>query len=113
MDNTSERHIPNEQFKDEAELYNHLMHVATYQYAFKFIAGKRVLDFGCGSGYGSYMLSGMAHSVTAVDVSREAVDFAKEKHAAANLVFKTIPELADEKYDVITSFQVIEHVSND
>ena len=113
MDNTSERHIPNEEFKDEAELYNHLMHVATYQYAYKFVAGKRVLDFGCGSGYGSYMLSGVADSVTAVDVSREAVDFAKGNYASGNLIFKTIPELTDDKYDVITSFQVIEHVSNE
>jgi SAM-dependent methyltransferase len=110
MENTGERHILSEDITDEAEYYNHLMHIATYQFALKYVKGKRVLDYGCGSGYGSYMLSDIAEYVSAVDISLEAVNFAKESYKVKNLSFSTLQELSDEKYDVITSFQVIEHV---
>lgn len=113
MEITGERHVLTQDFSNLAEYYNHLMHLATYHYAEKFIGGKKVLDFGCGSGYGSSLLSKTAEFVIGADISREAVDFANEKYAAKNLSFKTIDEIGDEKFDVITSFQVIEHVSND
>ncbi|MFA5327131.1 MAG: class I SAM-dependent methyltransferase [Prolixibacteraceae bacterium] len=113
MENTGERHILDEDISDEAEYYNHLMHIATYQFALKYVKGKRVLDYGCGSGYGSYMLSDVADNVTAVDISDEAILFAKSCYNANNLVFNSTSELLNEKYDVITSFQVIEHVVSD
>jgi 2-polyprenyl-3-methyl-5-hydroxy-6-metoxy-1,4-benzoquinol methylase len=112
MKNTGERHILTEDIKDEAEYYNHFMHIATYQFALKHVKGKRVLDYGCGSGYGSHMLSSIADYVFAVDISEEAVNYAKKCYKANNLVFKAISELSNEKFDVITSFQVIEHVPN-
>ncbi|MDD3323424.1 MAG: methyltransferase domain-containing protein [Paludibacter sp.] len=112
MENTGERHIIYEIITDEAEFYNHLMHIATYQFAEKFITGKRILDYGCGSGYGSYSLSLLAEHVKAVDISDEAIEFARNKYEATNIEFCLISELNDEKFDVITSFQVIEHVPN-
>lgn len=113
MEITGERHVLNQKFNNLAEYYNHLMHLATYQFAEKMIADKTVLDFGCGSGYGSVLLAKDAASVVGADISKEAVDFANENYAEENLTFKTIDEIGDEKFDVITSFQVIEHVSND
>lgn len=113
MEKTDERHVVNPDIHNEAESYNHLMHIATYRFANKYAAGKRVLDYGCGTGYGSLMLSETAKHVTAVDLSKDAVDFAKQHYTANNLNFKTIPELTTEKFDVITSFQVIEHVPSD
>lgn len=113
MERTDERHILDTDFHNEGEYYNHLMHIATYRFALIFIKGKQVLDYGCGTGYGSLMLSEAATNVTAVDLSKDAVDFARQHYIADNLYFKTIPELTTEKFDVITSFQVIEHVPND
>lgn len=113
MENTGERHIIEEKITEEADLYNHLLHLATYQYAEGFIAQKRVLDYGCGSGYGSFSMSKVAEHVVAVDVSKEAVEFAKGKYKAQNLEYNLTSDLRNEKFDVITSFQVIEHVSND
>lgn len=113
MKDTGERHIIHQQFANKSELYLHLMHIATYEYAKKLIKDKKVLDYGCGSGYGSHMLSLTAASVTGVDISKEAVDFANNEYKAPNLNFKTIAELGNEKFDVITSFQVIEHVPDD
>jgi 2-polyprenyl-3-methyl-5-hydroxy-6-metoxy-1,4-benzoquinol methylase len=113
VDNTGERHIINQEITDETEYYIHLMHIATYQFALKYVQGKRVLDYGCGSGYGSQMLSNLADKVIGVDVSSEAIEFAKKKYFSNNIIFKDISELDDEKFDVITSFQVIEHVTDD
>lgn len=113
MKDTGERHIIHHHFTNKSELYLHLIHIATYEYAKMFISGKRVLDYGCGSGYGSHMLSETAASVTGVDISKEAVDFADREYKSGNLNFKTIAELGNEKFDVITSFQVIEHVPDD
>jgi 2-polyprenyl-3-methyl-5-hydroxy-6-metoxy-1,4-benzoquinol methylase len=113
MKNSGERHFLNEEINNEAEYYNHLMHIATYQFALKYVKDKRVLDYGCGSGYGSRMLSNIAEKVTAVDISEETINFAKSYYTANNLVFKNISELSDEKYDIITSFQVIEHVPDE
>jgi SAM-dependent methyltransferase len=112
MKDTGERHIIDTEITDEAGFYIHLMHVATYQYALKYVEGKRVLDYGCGSGYGSHILAKKADNVVAVDMSIEAIEYAKNNYSSNNLVFKSISELSDEKFDVITSFQVIEHVPN-
>ncbi len=113
MKDTGERHILGESFTNEAEYYNHLMHLATYENTLKFVQGKKVLDYGCGSGYGTYMLSETADKITGVDISSEAIDYAQKNYTKENLNFLTLSELSDEKFDVITSFQVIEHVYND
>ncbi|HUX96178.1 MAG TPA: class I SAM-dependent methyltransferase [Bacteroidales bacterium] len=112
MENTGERHIPSLEIKDEAEYYNHLMHIATYRYALQFANNKQVLDYGCGSGYGSFMLSKVSDRITAIDISEETLLYAKNTYKAENLSFKNLSELSDEKYDIITAFQVIEHVRN-
>lgn len=113
MKDTGERHILNENFNNKSELYLHLMHIATYEYAKNFVKNKKVLDYGCGSGYGTHMLSQVAENVTGADISEEAVDFARKEFHSPNLRFMKIAELGNEKFDIITSFQVIEHVPND
>lgn len=112
LQDTGERHIITESFSNKAELYNHLMHLATYRFAERYAINKRVLDFGCGSGYGSYELSKVAATVTAVDVSCEAIEYARSRFKNPNLTYLHIDQIGDEKYDIITSFQVIEHVDN-
>lgn len=113
MKDTGERHILNESFNNKSELYLHLMHIATYEYAKNFVKNKKVLDFGCGSGYGTHMLSENTESIIGVDISNEAIEYAKKEYRSSNLSFMTISELENEKFDIITSFQVIEHVPND
>ena len=113
MENTGERHIIDEEFTSVSDYYIHLLHIASYEYALPFVANKRVLDYGSGSGYGTYMLAEKAESVLGVDVSAEAVSYAKDKFKSDNLFFEEIKKADFQKYDVITSFQVIEHVPND
>ncbi len=113
MKHTEERHILSAEIKNDSEYYNHLMHLGTYSFASKFIANKKVLDYGCGTGYGAHLFSKSASEVVAVDISEEAVEFAKTAYINKNLTYKLISELEAESFDVITSFQVIEHVPSD
>lgn len=77
----------------------------------------RVLDAGCGSGYGTAMLA-RDHVVTGVDASREAIDFclATQPVDAPTFVFqrRTMPDLSGlGRFDAIVAIESIEHVEED
>jgi ubiquinone/menaquinone biosynthesis C-methylase UbiE len=91
-------------------------HISRYYFALSFVPQKIVLDVACGTGYGSNLLSTKASTVVCVDVSKEALAYAVTQHTNElnNLCFV----LADACYlpfrkdvfDVITSFETIEHL---
>ncbi len=82
------------------------------------LKNKVVLDFGCGSGYGAYMISKVAKEVHAVDISPKAIEFAKEKYSSDNINFYACDTTSEEifdiltkkTYDIILSTEVIEHI---
>lgn len=96
----------------------YLMHLASYRFAEPYCRGKRVLDLGCGSGYGSAILAETADRVMAVDVSDDAIAFASDHYTRENLNFSrikpgsTLP-FESRSFDVVISFQVLEHVEDD
>ena len=87
---------------------------ARYRFASQYIAGKDVLDLGCGARQGPYFLTGTAKHVSGVDVSLEAVEFLKKNYQAPNLDFYQMDavelKFQDSTFDVIVSFEVIEHI---
>lgn len=96
----------------------YLMHVASYEFAKRYAAGKRVLDLGCGSGYGAAMIAEVAKEVVGVDVSSEAVSYAAGRYCTENLRFRCISSgqplpFPERSFDVVLSFQVIEHIVAD
>jgi len=87
------------------------------EFALAYCQGKRVLDAGCGSGYGSYFLaSNGAMSVLAVDISDEAIIEATRSYQLANLHFerRDVQTLTDEalsaQFDVVVNFEVLAHL---
>jgi SAM-dependent methyltransferase len=112
---TGERLIPQQYQSSLEDLVIYEMHLAAYRFALQFTRGKRVLDYGCGVGYGAAMIAESACDVQAVDVDDTAIDQARRHFARANLRFERagpgqrLPS-ADGVFDVVLSFQVIEHV---
>lgn len=91
-------------------------HIARYNFALDKIAGKDVLDLGCGVGYGSYIMSLIAKTVDGIDVSFEAISEANSLYKRDNNCFycNDITKLESLKtYDAIVSFEFIEHINPD
>ena len=96
--------------KHGVDLDNHFYHLARYMFAARQIdKTDKVLDFGCGTGYGARLLSDFAESVYAFDKDTKLVE-EQNKFKKDNLIFcKTLPECSN-KFDKVVSFEVVEHI---
>jgi len=81
------------------------------------LAGKTVLDVGCGGGILSESMAGLNANVTAIDLSDKALQVAKlhllESGRQVNYRKISVEELAVEQpghYDVVTCLEMLEHV---
>jgi O-antigen biosynthesis protein len=92
-------------------------HRARYVLALDYLGdGQVALDAGCGSGWGVDMLARHGARVFGIDVSAEAIAFAKSHYPAPNVTFiqadcRSLP-LPDFSVDVLTTFEVIEHLDD-
>ena len=108
--NVPERFVP-ESMRDELLAAEHL---ARYEWAGGLAPGRRVLDAGCGTGYGAEMLAAAgAASVMGVDSAAAVVEAARAR-AGGRLAFERadVARLPydDGSFDLVTCFEVIEHV---
>lgn len=111
IENTGERFLPG--VGNAAEMsYDH---IARYRLVERYVAGKAMIDMGCGAGYGSNSLSRLAKSVRGVDLSEEAVSHAKNRYNAPNLRYQigdvTRLPFEDDSFEAAISFEVIEHLT--
>jgi len=92
------------------------LHLKRYEFARPHCVDAQVLDAGCGVGYGSAYLAKVAARVVGVDVSEEAIEYARHRYRSPNLEFVVgdllALELADASFDVVCSFETIEHVED-
>ena len=75
-----------------------------------------VLDLGCGAGHGSNMLAKKYKKVVGVDISEEAIGYAKNNWSLPNIEFvignsMDLP-FEDNSFDVVASFEVFEHLND-
>jgi len=91
-------------------------HYCAYKFAEDYIRGKKVLDIGCGEGYGTYYLSEFAKDILGLDYDKAVINYAKDKYQKENLRFEVFDvkklESFKNSFDVICAFQFIEHLQN-
>lgn len=101
-------------FRSKEEYVLHLMHQSAYVQASTMASGKSVLDLGCNTGYGTQILAKSARRVVGVDVSQGAISAARQQYGDTGIEFQLIDgeqlPFADSEFDVIISFQVLEHI---
>ncbi len=106
---TGERVIPGQVNED---LWSE--HLARYAFAQQYVQDKRVLDCGCGAGYGTAELAQTAAHVTGLDLSADAIEYARLNYPRPNTLYLTgscldLPFPA-QSFDVLVAFEVIEHL---
>jgi 2-polyprenyl-3-methyl-5-hydroxy-6-metoxy-1,4-benzoquinol methylase len=91
-------------------------HVTRYDFVKDYVKEKSVLDIACGTGKGSLILAlAGAAKVLGADIDNEAVRYATHRHKSINLeycVADATKYLSEQPYDVIVSFETIEHLDD-
>jgi SAM-dependent methyltransferase len=101
--------------EDGSLFASHAEFIQQYEFARSHCTDKRVLDAGCGSGYGSYYLAREgARSVVGVDVSSDAITEACKTYRRENLSFQIgdLEALQTDGFDVIVNIGALPHLKN-
>lgn len=102
--------------KTTAYDYSIIEHYDRYKLAKRYVSPNDVvLDAASGSGYGTEYLHDAAKKVIGVEISEHALHYARENHSKDNVEYRHADldrplDFPDSFFDVITSFETIEHV---
>lgn len=106
---TGERFLPGSDPDSE------LLHRHRYLSVLPMVEGLDVLDIACGEGYGGWLLSSRARSVTGVDIDAATVAHAVARYRHDTLRFlvgeATALPLPDASVDCVVSFETLEHIA--
>ncbi len=91
-----------------------MSHLCAYKLASQFARGRQVLEIGSGTGYGAWYLAQTAREVVAVDADQRLIERARSLFCRPNLTYAVMDgtrlDFPDGAFDVVGTFQVIEHI---
>jgi SAM-dependent methyltransferase len=92
-------------------------HIARYEFALaQMRGGERVLDTGCGVGYGMDLLSEKSGAILGVDYSMPALQYARARYGSGKLRFAQMNcqqlAIAGNSFDLMISFEMFEHLED-
>jgi 2-polyprenyl-3-methyl-5-hydroxy-6-metoxy-1,4-benzoquinol methylase len=89
-------------------------HVFAYKaVSLQHIAGKQVLELGCGEGYGMKMLAPHTAGYLAIDKKKPTLDSWESNVSFETCNLPVLSNIADNTFDTVICFQVIEHIKDD
>ncbi|MBM7702046.1 class I SAM-dependent methyltransferase [Metabacillus iocasae] len=99
-----------------------LEHLARYHFAIHYLNG-RVLDFACGSGFGSQAMAKAAkkriNQIVGIDIDAASIQYANAHYYHPSVSFQQAdavdPSLPEKlgQFDVIVSFETLEHIEDE
>ena len=111
-----ERIVPHRYYQEFYSTYAN--YVGRYQFASRFIGpGAKVLDLGCGCGYGSaHLAESPDRLIVGLDRSTEGTGYGQAHYASSRLRFvradaATVP-LRSETVDAVVAMEMIEHIED-
>jgi 2-polyprenyl-3-methyl-5-hydroxy-6-metoxy-1,4-benzoquinol methylase len=79
--------------------------------------GERILDVGCGDGYYDHAIAGSGARILGIDINEQRLTVAHKRNANDRTEFRFMDaeemDLADESFDKVVSFCVVEHFRRD
>jgi 2-polyprenyl-3-methyl-5-hydroxy-6-metoxy-1,4-benzoquinol methylase len=99
----------------DAATFHH--HLARYQFALERLGGgERILDAGCGTGYGTALLAERGGFVLGFDYSPLAIEYARAHFSGPKLSYAVMNAqqlaVAAATFEVVISFEVFEHMED-
>jgi 2-polyprenyl-3-methyl-5-hydroxy-6-metoxy-1,4-benzoquinol methylase len=108
--------VATDSFHSVEEYVLYLIHLKAYETAADLAKNHKVLDLGCNTGYGAKVLREHTANVVAVDVSARAIGEAQQRFGHFDIDFRIVDGIElpfdDGSFDLITSFQVVEHIAD-
>lgn len=91
-----------------------MSHLCAYRIAARLARKKRMLEIGCGTGYGAFYLAHHAREVVAIDLDPAEIEQAERLFQRDNIRFLPAQgarlAFPDESFECVGTFQVIEHI---
>jgi 2-polyprenyl-3-methyl-5-hydroxy-6-metoxy-1,4-benzoquinol methylase len=93
---------------------NFVNHFKVYKFAQQFCRDKKILDVGCGTGYGTAYLAETASSAIGIDLSRQAIRYGTKRYRHPGVAFLRMNAeslgFADGSFDFVISTENFEHL---
>jgi len=109
MKYTGERCVP-EFMSGAVKIYQ--CHLARYNFALIHARNKKVLDASCGCGFGTDILYDICKDILGVDISEEAIEYARKRYRGRFEVIDLDRDFPGEDFDIVVSFETMEHLDN-